>query len=77
MDYGNSRVVDSKVNIIADTGNQEGIAIAETDMLIDANSVGVDDSGDFSIFWGMMKKNAIVMDLKVPNYANRVMQLIG
>ena len=43
-DYGHSRIIDPNGNIIADTGNQEGIAIAETDILIDANIVGVDGS---------------------------------
>ncbi len=42
--YGHSRIIDPNGNIIADTGNQEGIAIAETDILIDANIVGVDGS---------------------------------
>jgi predicted amidohydrolase len=41
MDYGHSRIIDPKGNIIADTGKQEGIAIAETDILIDSNIVGV------------------------------------
>ena len=55
MDYGHSRIIDPNGNVIADTGKLEGIAIAETDIMIDAKIVGVDDSGDFPTTWGMMR----------------------
>jgi predicted amidohydrolase len=55
MDYGHSRIIDPKGTVIADTGKQEGIAIVETDIMIEANILGIDDSDDFPTTWGMMK----------------------
>ncbi|GAI02250.1 unnamed protein product, partial [marine sediment metagenome] len=35
QDYGHSRIVDPNGNIIADTGDEEGLIIVKTDLLVD------------------------------------------
>lgn len=65
VDYGHSRIIDPKGNIIVDTGQKEGMVIAETDLLIDPpvvsippmeHTVAVGASQAISTMWGEMKQ---------------------
>lgn len=53
--YGHSRIVDLNGNIVADTGAKEGMAVAETDLLIDASIVGVSPLQSTATMWGKIK----------------------
>jgi len=72
-DYGHSRVIDPNGNIIADTGQKEGMIIVETGLLIDMPAIDIpfiDDAKDTvepshsvnpshstSTTWGRIKKS--------------------
>ena len=59
VDYGHSRIMDPNGNIIADTGQEEGLVIAEIDLLIDPpmeNTTGVEASGAIPTMWGEIRQ---------------------
>jgi len=65
VDYGHSRIIDPNGNIIADTGQKEGIVITETDLLIDPpivnippieDTTAVETSQSVSTIWGEIKQ---------------------
>lgn len=59
LDYGHSRIIDPDGNIVADTGQKEGMVIAEIGLLIDppmGDTTAVEASQTISTIWGEIKQ---------------------
>ena len=66
VDYGHSRIIDPNGDIVADTGQKEGMVIAETSLLIDPFIVNIPPMDDIpavepsqaiSTIWGEIKNS--------------------